>query len=295
MAETEAPPPVQEADHPQVAPNLATSRMATLAAAIGQQDVSDADLSRAAKRAYDELVERSGGTEQAVRSLDALQQAGVLNADLADKFRTAMTAANGDGNKFAEEIVRQRQDITQILIAQQSAINTSAYPTGDNPFTQMFGNMQNNPFMQFLDQLLQAFTGGKMTLSGMMDRLGDQQHGASADHQGEQRTGADHHAADDHHADEGHHDHSGGQTERHEGPATYVVHTSGQGGEPVVDHDEGTVRIDGQRASQYFGAHANPDVTLVAAVSPYGPGPGAGADDFGLGVNWGTRQTTLAV
>ena len=176
MAEIEAPAVLQEADAPQQTapatepekPSLADAAMGRLDNDLANGSVSDADLRQAAKRAYEDLLQKTGGPNQAAASLSLLQQSGALNEGIANQFRGAMTIANGNSDKFAEEIVKRRQDLSQLMLATTPAAQSAAAAAGSTPATGAnfsFSDMLNSdfmkPFKQFLESMLSAFSGGK--------------------------------------------------------------------------------------------------------------------------------------
>ncbi|MBK6896446.1 MAG: hypothetical protein IPH06_07635 [Alphaproteobacteria bacterium] len=176
MAEIEAPAVLQEADAPQQTapatepekPSLADAAMGRLDNDLANGSVSDADLRQAAKRAYEDLLQKTGGPNQAAASLSLIQQSGALNEGIANQFRGAMTIANGNSDKFAEEIVKRRQDLSQLMLATTPAAQPATAAAGSTPTTGAnfsFSDMLNSdfmkPFKQFLESMLSAFSGGK--------------------------------------------------------------------------------------------------------------------------------------
>lgn len=180
MAEVEAPAVLQESDAPQAAPaepappSLDGAAIAGLGRDISNTGVSNADLTQAAKRAYEDLMQRTGGPAQAAASMDIIQQAGGMNAELVNRFRSAMTLANGNADKFAEEIVRQRQSLAQLMLpgtpGAPGAPSTTAGPAGASNLSGIFDSDAMKPFKEFFDAIIKAFTGGKMTFASLFQQ-----------------------------------------------------------------------------------------------------------------------------
>jgi len=169
------PPPIQEADQPQAAPAAAApqgaelGQMAYLDDRIQWANLSDTDLGEKAKTAYQDLMQQTGGTAQAVEAINRLEREGHLNAQIAQKFRESMIVANGNADRFAEDIVRQRQALQVAAAASPAQATTpggasSQVVDANNPFAKML-NDPNNFFaqmMKFFASFLNIDLGGRL-------------------------------------------------------------------------------------------------------------------------------------
>jgi len=176
---TEPPKELRETGQTQTGQlNVANAQMGKLDNLIAEQTgMTNADLEAVAKRAYTELAATgSGGTRGVIEALDTLQQTGAINADIAAKFRVAATTADGNADRFAQEIVRERQSLAQLMLAQSSTQRPPTAPGSgaqgaasatDNPFMKLLTD-PNSPLAKMLDTLFKALSGGSMTFSAFM-------------------------------------------------------------------------------------------------------------------------------
>ncbi len=177
---TEPPKELREPVQPQgtpsepAPPSLSGAPIGRLDDDIANRNISDADLAQAAKRAYQDLLQQTGGPSQAAASLSIIQQSGALNAGMVSSLRGAMTVANGNADKFAEEIVKQRQTLAALMLpgtpgAPGTQPTTTAGPAGNANMSNIFDSEWMKPFKEFFDTIIKAFTGGKMNLATLLD------------------------------------------------------------------------------------------------------------------------------
>lgn len=314
---TDPPAELREADQPQTGQlNVATAQMGRLDNLIGEQaGMTDADLEAVAKRAYTELAATgSGGTRGVIEALDTLQQAGVINADIAAKFRVAATTADGDADRFAQEIVRERQSLAQLMLAQAAtqrppatpgSASPSAASTTDNPFMKLLTD-PNSPLARMFDTLFRALSGGTMSFSDFMrDAQQAQTRTAGTASPGPTAAppapppaapAAAPAAAAPPAPSAAPPAAPAVEVTTLAGGSTYDVDRLPGGGAAEVDLEAGETRIGGQPARMTFAYLADPpadSVTLRSGLqAPAIQQASLTQEDFGLGVNWNNRSMT---
>ncbi len=181
------PPPVQDADQPQAAPattdpnagaasgRFQQTQMAYLDDTIQWASLTDTALTERAKTAHQQLMEQTGGTAQAVEAISQMERDGLLNAQIAQKFRESMIAANGNSDKFGQEVVRQRQQL-QMAMASGTMPGGGQSPLGNtggpgSSASEAFQRMLDDPKNMF-GQLIKGFASLlNIDLKGIMAKL----------------------------------------------------------------------------------------------------------------------------
>lgn len=257
--------------------------------------------------AYESLLKVSDNNmETLTATIDSAVEAGQLNADNAAVIKQAAQTAGTDSARFAQLMAENKDSLSEIVVL-QAGQRTPGSPDGPaaaagggtNALSNMFGGA-DNPFMQFLNALIMAFTGGKSDFNSLFDNIKNGNNGTAGPGQEGQRDVAAAEPATRTPAEpakpepvaaagDGAETRTAGadtevETVAHEAGAesreaearapimaTAVVDTTGITAEtaPVVDHESGGVSIGGLPVVDRFGMNANPDPMLIASLDPF--------------------------
>lgn len=151
-----------------------TSSPATALAVLDNVDagMTAQQVESRSRMAYESLLQVSNNDMAALTaSIDRAVETGQLNAQNATVIKDAAQRAGTDASRFAQLMSENKDSLAQIALlqAQQGANNPNgpSAAAGGN-MSNIFGNMQDNPFMKMINQIIIAFTGGKMSLESLM-------------------------------------------------------------------------------------------------------------------------------
>ena len=174
MATDPAAPVVEDTETPTPAQvDVSTLSLGQLDDALARGEaVDDAQLTVMASQAYTQLMAATNNDPAA--AIDAMQEGGLLNAEIAGKFKTAIEGAGGDAAKFAQEVVRDRESLAQLVMLQATAAaagagaaEATATATGfDNP---EFQAKMMELFAKIFEPILEGLTGERIDLAGFLN------------------------------------------------------------------------------------------------------------------------------
>lgn len=161
----------------EMADTIARDLTSSPATALAMLDNVDAGMTAQqvesrSRMAYESLLQVSNNDMAALTaSIDRAVETGQLNAQNATVIKDAAQRAGTDASRFAQLMSENKDSLAQIALlqAQQGANNPNgpSAAAGGN-MSNIFGNMQDNPFMKMINQIIMAFTGGKMSLESLM-------------------------------------------------------------------------------------------------------------------------------